>query len=104
VNGNARQLVGQLLVKAADRLEPDDIVGHPFIVKGTYLEDMRSFFPAIDLMNSTNGDSLFQQYCRLAGVGRDDRGECWPRVGTEESENCRERKESVWSLGIKWAV
>lgn len=109
VSKNARRLVGELLVKASDRLGPDRIVEHPFIAEGTYLEDMSSTLLSIAPMSPTHGSvrdaSLLHHYCRLAGVGRDEQGDSWPCVETEESQNgISVRREGIWSLGIKWSV
>jgi hypothetical protein len=67
---------------------PDEIVEHHFFTKGQYLEEMspefRSNSPRAPLHGSDYDYLLFRRYCRLAGVGKDESGQRWPCVGTEE--------------------
>ena len=109
IREEAQELVGALLVRSPDRLGPDEIVMHPFIASGSYLEKMspafRTYAPISPRHGPVHDASLLQRYCQLAGVGRGGNDEYWPCVGTKERVNgIRDRKEGIWSLGIKWAV
>jgi hypothetical protein len=79
-----RELVEAILVKASDRLELDDIVGHPFI--------------------AGSDQDAHRQRCQSAGVGRKSNREVWSCVGTEQCVNSiRNPKGAMTQLGFEWA-
>jgi hypothetical protein len=109
VSGAARGLVEALLSKASTRPRPDEIVDYSFLTRGPYLEKMCSSFRATAPGSPTHGldyDAvLYRRYCQRAGVGKDDDGQYWPCVGSEECVNSiRDLKEGPWSLGLEWDV
>jgi len=106
VSEEAKGLVGALLVRWPDRLRPDDIMMHPFIADGPYLEmepTCRTRAPMNPRQVPVHDASLLQRYCRMAGVGREGHDKFWPCVGTKGRVNgLRGPNEGVLPLRLKY--
>ena len=108
VSIEAKRLVANLLVEPQSRSTPDELVGHPFLTEGRYLEkicpDTRFAAPCNPRHGRDRDLLLFQQYCKLAGVGKEENGQHWPCVGTEECINSigDSSEGTLITLPFKW--
>ena len=70
IPGPAKELLGQLIVEAPWRRQPDDIVNHHYLSDGPYLERIYPIYRFIPPPNPEHGSDrdqvLFQKYCRAA--------------------------------------
>lgn len=85
---HAKALVGNILVEAQDRFSTEQIIDHHFFTEKSVLGDLypplsKGGYPGA-CQGGERDQALRKQYCRSAGVGKDENGQPWACVGFGE--------------------